>query len=451
MPLSSRPLSSPALSIIPASGRPSARERLAALLGLLVADGGRTTAALGGLRLDSHFQPIYSLSHARVVGHEALLRASDASGQPVPPPQVFDGCRDERELARCDSLSRLVHLANFGAQASDGQWLFLNVHPRTFERLALTQGADYLQAVSERFGLPGHRLVLEVLETATDGPDFPAAMALARAHGCLIAIDDFGAGHSNFDRVWRLQPDIVKLDRSLTMRAAHDARAGRVVAQMASLLHECGALVLMEGVEDEAAALLAMEADVDLVQGWYFGRPQAQIRPAGHAPQELTRLPRVFDALRQAQRSQHRDTIAPYLNAIGHAGVLLSAGRPMEEACGPFLALPRAQVCYRLDDAGYQVQHNLWACADHPAPHPGHEPLRDARGACWVRRPYFRRAMEAPQKVQVTRPYRSLHGSRLCTTVSMAYRAPAIDGQPGRWQVICGDIDWDGEPGGTTG
>lgn len=426
---------------------PPAAQRLARLLADLRHENGRTTAALGGLRLSSHFQPIYSLSHARVVGHEALLRAADGDGRPVPPPQVFDACRDERELAHCDSLSRLVHLANYSSRAGDGQWLFLNMHPQSLPRLALPDAPAYLDAVSRRFGLPGHRMVLEVLETAaSDGPAFADAMALAREHGCLIAIDDFGAGHSNFDRVWRLQPDIVKLDRSLTMRAAHDARAGRVVAQMASLLHECGALVLMEGVEDEAAALMAMEADADLVQGWYFGRPQAQPRPSGHAPDELTRLPQAFAELREGQRHRHRETIAPYLNAIGHAGVLLSAGRPMEEACGPFLQLPRAQLCYRLDEDGYQVQCNLWAPGGQASPHPGHEPLRDARGACWVRRPYFRRALEAPQKVQVTRPYRSLHGSRMCTTVSVAYRPPVPAGQPPRWEVVCGDIDWDGEP-----
>ncbi len=37
--------------------------------------------------------------------------------------------------------------------------------------------------------------------------------------GCLLAIDDFGAGHSNFERVWNLKPDIVKLDRTLLVRA----------------------------------------------------------------------------------------------------------------------------------------------------------------------------------------------------------------------------------------
>ena len=42
-----------------------------------------------------------------------------------------------------------------------------------------------------------------------------AALRQLEAQGCVIAVDDFGASHANIDRLWRLEPDIVKLDRSL--------------------------------------------------------------------------------------------------------------------------------------------------------------------------------------------------------------------------------------------
>ena len=45
-----------------------------------------------------------------------------------------------------------------------------------------------------------------------------AAMEYYRELGCVIVLDDFGAGHSNFDRIWRLNPDIVKIDREMTRR-----------------------------------------------------------------------------------------------------------------------------------------------------------------------------------------------------------------------------------------
>src|SRR3984893_4750283 len=73
--------------------------------------------------------------------------------------------------------------------------------------------------------------------------------------------------------VWQLQPDIVKLDRGVIEQAARNPRVARTLPRLVSLLHETGALVLVEGVETQHEALLAMECDADFVQGFYFARP----------------------------------------------------------------------------------------------------------------------------------------------------------------------------------
>ncbi|RAG59900.1 EAL domain-containing protein, partial [Burkholderia multivorans] len=60
----------------------------------------------------------------------------------------------------------------------------------------------------------------------------------------LIAIDDFGTGFSNFDRVWRARPDIVKLDRSLVERSTWSPEDRRIMHHLVSMLHQAGAMVL---------------------------------------------------------------------------------------------------------------------------------------------------------------------------------------------------------------
>src|SRR5690606_3189599 len=92
----------------------------------------------------------------------------------------------------------------------------------------------------------------------------------------LVAIDDFGAGESNFERVWRLRPDIVKLDRAMITEAAQNPLVQRILPGIVSLVHEAGALVVMEGIETERQALIALKSDVDFVQGFYFLRPSFQ-------------------------------------------------------------------------------------------------------------------------------------------------------------------------------
>jgi hypothetical protein len=64
-------------------------------------------------------------------------------------------------------------------------------------------------------------------------------------------------------------------------------------------------------------------------------------------------------------------------------------------------------------------------------------PLRDAAGANWSRRHYFRRAISRPDKVQVTRPYLSAATATQCITVSIAFKIR------GERRVLCGDLRWD--------
>lgn len=416
--------------------------RFANLLSNLDQKDGRTIGRLGdSITLSSHFQPIYSLSHARVVGHEALLRARHVDGHVIPPPEVFKACRDLSELSWCDSLSRVVHLSNYVADLPSAQWLFLNVHPDTSQALFGRENPTYVQEVLDHFQITGGKVVIEVLESAVlDVEELKSSTEVLRAHGCLIAIDDFGAGHSNFDRVWNLKPDIVKLDRSLVERAALDPRSRRIVIQMVSLLHECGAMVLMEGVETLDEALLAMEADADMVQGYYFGRPQLAMMPDGHAPESLTSLYTGLSQRRKDEAKAQRLQLSPYINAIGNTGVLLSAGRPIEEACRGFMELASTELCYVLNSEGYQISRPLWAQDRNGGGHLAYEPMSDTEGGCWARRPYFRRAVEAPGKVQVTAPYRTLHGKHTCVTVSYAFYHQ--QGAERELRVVCGDLIW---------
>src|SRR5215510_15562581 len=83
---------------------------------------------------------------------------------------------------------------------------------------------------------------------------------------CSSDLDDFGAGYSNFDRIWRLRPDIVKIDREMTRRVTVEPLARRMFTGIISVLHEAGALVCVEGIETEAEALCAIDANADLIQ-----------------------------------------------------------------------------------------------------------------------------------------------------------------------------------------
>ncbi|AKJ30317.1 EAL domain-containing protein [Caldimonas brevitalea] len=403
-------------------------------------DGQRWTTVRGDLRFSTHFQPIYSLSHRRAVGHEALLRAQDGAGNPVSPLQVLASAAALGELLEVDRVCRWLHANNFASQRRGDHWLFVNVHPAVFARGPQRGTRAFFNHLSEETGLKPSDIVLEVTEEAIGEDErFGQAVALARELGCLLALDDFGAGHSNFDRVWNIRPEIVKLDRSVVRRAAQEPRVARVVAQMVSLLHECGALVVCEGIETLDEGYLALESDVDFVQGYLFGRPAPDLCDIEGPLDPLEAVWQRFDEQHVRAERCYQERLAPYLHALGNAAGWVATGRSVEEACRPFLALPAAELCYLLDERGLQVGHNVTSARFEGQLGARFAPLADARQARWAKRPYFRRALENFGRVQVTRPYLTVHGARLCVTASVSLRCR------GQVLVLGGDISWEGE------
>ncbi len=389
----------------------------------------------GSLSIASNFQPIFSLAHQRRVGFEGLMRARTADGQMRSPLDVLKSATDREDIIALDRLCRAVHLRNFMRQETGDAWLFLNIDPRVIVEGGFDE--EHLREELRRIGLPPHRVVIEVLETALrDESPLTEAVRRYRALGCLIAIDDFGAGHSNFDRIGRLCPDIVKLDRSIVVQAAVDSSMRAIVPGMVSLLHEAGSLVVMEGIETEREAMIAMDADTDFVQGRYFAPPAPWTATAGTAP-PFAHLFEQFREIAAHDLSRYRAETAPYLNGIGYASVLLSSACPLDVACQSFLELPRAERCFLLDDEGRQIGQNVNASSTGASLVPGYIPLRDGRGANWSRRHYFRRAIARPGKVQVTRPYLSAANATTCITVSIAFR------HEGEQRILCGDVRWE--------
>lgn len=408
---------------------------LAAIRARTRLENGRFAGEYAGLRLGSHFQPIFSVAHSRVVGYEALMRAQDSQGKPVAPLDVFARSGDFFSTLLLDRLSGAVHLQNFQNQREPEGWLFLNVNAQVF--LESMRHGDFFDELLRSTGFPAHRIVTEVLEQGVmDEVRLVEAVRFFRDKGFLIALDDFGAGHSNFDRIWSLQPDIVKLDRSMIAKAGTNLRIRRMMPVMVSLLHEAGSLVLMEGVETESEALIAMDADADFVQGYYFARPQADLPPAGASQQLFDHLWQDFKEVTLPEVSGQKQEIGPYRNAIGYAASLLESGIPLAQAAGGFLQLPGAERCFLLDSEGRQIGHNIINDRQPPVIDKRYSPLVDADGANWSRRYYFRRALDHPGKVQVTRPYLSITGANQCITVSIGTHLN------GEMLVLCGDVNW---------
>lgn len=236
---------------------------------------GRSIASFEDYRLDSAFQPIFRRGRGGLVleGHEGLLRPS-LDDMPVPVNRFFDSV-DRDQISFLERLCRVLHVRNFRHGDNGTQKLFLNIDPMAFtdvlrsERV-ITRFMDRL----EGHGLTPDRLVFEIIETShEDKAVLFAVIEQFRAFGVSIAIDDFGAQHSNFDRVFDLNPDLVKFDLQWLSRCRGDQRAVRFLNGMVELIKELDVEVSCEGIETEQELRIALDAGFDLFQGYYLGRP----------------------------------------------------------------------------------------------------------------------------------------------------------------------------------
>jgi EAL domain-containing protein (putative c-di-GMP-specific phosphodiesterase class I) len=433
---SSRPPAPLRISSRPPSASPESGEleRLQEIYDLIEIQDGSAQATFGEYTLRTAIQPVLSLVHHKPVGHEALLRAYDQHDRLVAPNRVF--MKAGEQATHLDQVCRALHVQNFALSGLDQGWILLNVSPRLVLEGHSTR--MLLPRILERHGVPPHRVVVEILETSVyDESNLARSVRFFRELGCLVAIDDFGAGESNFERIWRIQPDIVKLDRSMVVEATRTRRVRRILPGLVSLLHEAGCLVVMEGLETSEHALIALESDADFVQGYYFGEPR--LRPgARDDPQGiLSGLLSSFEERVLAQSLDEREVLTRYRKKFEAAADRFQLGVNVDGALSDFLDLEAVQRCYLVSADGVQVGSNFAPRAARQRPDPRYQPCSDADGANWFRRPYFRRAIGQPGVVQVSRPYLSIADGRTCITFSIAIP------ETRNVRVLCADLDWE--------
>jgi len=404
------------------------------LLSPMLSHGGDAwTADFQGLTLRTALQPIYSISHKRIVGYEALIRAFDPDNAAVLPLHLFQLPSSDAENLLLDRLCRYLHIRNYSGIEDQLNWLFLNVSPQ-----AVTSGrqADsFFGQLLEKTGLPPHRIVIEIVEQPTDDAEkLKETVAYYKRLGCLTAIDDFGAGHSNFERIWNLSPDIVKLDRTLLTRATEDGKARQILNGIVSLLHQSGCLVLLEGVETREQALIAIDAGVDFVQGYYFRTPSIDL-------EELIRAPSNFDELLDEYKSRNQVTFDPtrqlteFFRDSFNAGIdKLRDGLSMHQACLGLLNHQSVSRCYLVNDRGIQIADTVISETGTRSLDPRFKPLESTSSADWFRQQYLRQALAQPDTLHVTTPYLCVSGAYMCVTLSQGYY------QDGELRVLCCDI-----------
>lgn len=223
----------------------------------------RIEQALTGENLTILFQPIVDLHSGSVVGAEALSRFRS---EPYRPPNEWFADAEAIgmgvELELVAARAALAHLDRIPAKS----YVSVNLSPPAL-RAVVERG------VLERIDC--HRVVIELTEhqEIDDYEAFSQALAGVRAKGCRIAVDDAGSGFASLRHILRINPDIIKLDLSLTRQIDTDPVRRALASSLTSFARATGARIVAEGIETPGELAVLVALGIRYGQGYHLARP----------------------------------------------------------------------------------------------------------------------------------------------------------------------------------
>jgi EAL domain-containing protein (putative c-di-GMP-specific phosphodiesterase class I) len=210
------------------------------------------------------FQPIYSFDTGALQAVEALARFDT----PYPePPDVWFARADHLGLGEQLELAVIEDALDACAVGlADGVTLSVNCSPSTLRSAALP-------TLLGRW--PDRPIVLEITEHAVieDYPGLVAAVRALRRLGVRLAVDDAGAGFSSFRHIVRLEPDIIKLDISLTQNVRQDPVRRALAGAIVDFVHNTDGELIAEGIEQPSDLHIWSELGASAAQGFLLARP----------------------------------------------------------------------------------------------------------------------------------------------------------------------------------
>jgi len=219
------------------------------------------------------YQPILDLNTGAIRGVEALARWHHAERGILAPKDFFAVAQETGRMAKIDAkiLDQACRDAANWAERYPQLYVAVNLSNSV---LCDVSGAGTIAETLARTGLKPDLLSLELSEkdTLSKTDDVAGALKALHAKGIKLAVDDYGAGHSNLAELTRLPFQVIKIDQSMVVGMMEDAKAKRLLTGLIAMAHDLGFETLAEGVETQAELDALREIGCTMIQGFIVAR-----------------------------------------------------------------------------------------------------------------------------------------------------------------------------------
>lgn len=223
-----------------------------------------------------NYQPQMDADSKTLCGAEALARWQCTAFGDVPPSEF---------IRILEQSGMIIHA---------GKWIFTEAVRQCREWIQrkpdfrMSINLSYPQLLEEDFvafvlgtldaqQLPYENIVLELTESCLIEQDniVHDIMGKLQEKGIQTAMDDFGMGYSSLFELKNTPADIIKIDQGFVTGLTTDLFTSTFIRSITELCHDVGKTVCLEGVKTEEEYNVAKDIGIDMIQGYYFGRPAA--------------------------------------------------------------------------------------------------------------------------------------------------------------------------------
>ncbi len=219
-----------------------------------------------------HFQPIVNAKDGSIYAYEALMR-TDVEPR-VSPLQVIKYAEHLGRLYDVEKATffNVIQCIEDKEELFEGKKVFINSIPGN-----QLEGED-ASLLAKKMRKFNYAIVVELTEQSeADDGALERMKEGFRNVGVETAVDDYGTGYSNIVNLLRYAPNYVKIDRMLLTGIQDNQQKQHFVKSIIGFAHENNFKALAEGVETAQELETVISLGVDLIQGYYTARPNAEI------------------------------------------------------------------------------------------------------------------------------------------------------------------------------
>jgi len=221
-------------------------------------------------KIVAYFQPIYNLQTQKIEKYESLVRIVDGD-EVISPFHFLDIAKQINFLPKITKEVFKQALEKFQNTSYE---FSINI---TTQDLLDKDFGNYIASELEKRGLSPASVVLEILEDEDMYEHISAIHSLKEA-GFKIAVDDFGIGYSNFQKLQQLQLDYIKIDGSLIKNIASNNKDYSIVSSICNYAKTIGVKTIAEFVASEEIFINVKNLQIDYAQGYYIAQPNPKLK-----------------------------------------------------------------------------------------------------------------------------------------------------------------------------